>query len=561
MGQNNTGGTLTLTVVGDNRSQFEKTTASAYLSARQSIMDTLGDARVDVPTLASVGRIEQTQTVSEKNIKVGETPKVISTPLQIGPISCDATTITEGGTTTCSLTPTDAEGVASVTATIDGQPATVTQSGATYTVVTSGLTVGIHTLVWTATGKASDGTLESPQTASQVITVEAAPVDHLATVTLPTLVLTPTSVSFSGATVVDIDNPVGFDVQLEYIVKNTNGVQVNPAALNPNTGYTYEVSYMTMDGATKQTITKITAPQTFNTPALPVISTPLTIGSITCDATTITEGGVTTCSLTPRDPEGVASVKATIDGQPATVTQSGPSYTVSMFGLSVGTHTLVWTATGKKSDGTLEDAQSASQVIKVEAKKINADEKVTFPTLSLTPTSVTFSGAVIADTDNLPGFDSKISYVVQDMSGHTVDPMALTPGTSYRYKIVYVTMNGATAQVDAKETAFQSFTTPEAPVVPPTPTCTSDDTANTINCGSLDPATLEMRIGGGAWGTLQTSGLDGDTTVEIRVKAAGINPPSAIQTLNFTKNAPLDPAPIPGGAFASLTDMTVSDYG
>lgn len=92
----------------------------------------------------------------------------------------------------------DPEGVSSVTATVDGTPVTVTNSNGTYSASLTGLSVGSHTLVWSATGKNPDGTAESTtQTGQQIITVSAAPVDHPETVTLPTPTITYSGISFS----------------------------------------------------------------------------------------------------------------------------------------------------------------------------------------------------------------------------------------------------------------------------------------------------------------------------------------------------------------------------
>jgi hypothetical protein len=80
--------------------------------------------------------------------------------------------------------------------------------------------------------------------------------------------------------------------------------------------------------------------------------------------------------------------------------------------------------------------------------------------------------------------------------------------------------------------------TVEKPKPPGAPACASDDTANTINCGSLDPATLEMSLdGGGTWVPLVTTGHTGNKSVRVRVKATATTLASPATTLTFTEVA------------------------
>lgn len=90
------------------------------------------------------------------------------------------------------------------------------------------------------------------------------------------------------------------------------------------------------------------------------------------------------------------------------------------------------------------------------------------------------------------------------------------------------------------------------------PSCTADDTANTISCGSVDPATLEVSTNGGtsysAFNAATT--YAGAQTVLVRVKAQGTNPASPATTLNFTENYVVPMLP------ASLSDIgPVGDNG
>lgn len=190
------------------------------------------------------------------------------------------------------------------------------------------------------------------------------------------------------------------------------------------------------------------------------VNTALQIGNVSCTATSITVGDTTTCTITPVDPQGISSVTATIDGSPATVTGVG-TYSVVLTGLAAGNYTLTWSVAGKNPDGSPESVQTASQTIVVSA----------------------------------------------------------------------------------------------APVTPDAPSCTADDTANTISCGAIDPTTLQMSVNGGSWQDFEATGHTGTQTVLVRVKAQGINPASAPTTLNFTENYVVPTLP------TSLPDILVGDGG
>ncbi|MDD2693681.1 MAG: hypothetical protein PHY14_02005 [Candidatus Gracilibacteria bacterium] len=73
---------------------------------------------------------------------------------------------------------------------------------------------------------------------------------------------------------------------------------------------------------------------------------------------------------------------------------------------------------------------------------------------------------------------------------------------------------------------------------PAAPACTADDIANTINCGSLDPATLEVSMNGGtSWSGYSASATyPGNQTVLIRTKSSGSTPASMATSLTFTEN-------------------------
>jgi hypothetical protein len=104
-------------------------------------------------------------------------------------------------------------------------------------------------------------------------------------------------------------------------------------------------------------------------------NTPLVLGAINCTATVIQHGGSTTCQVTANDPQGIASLRAEIDGVPVTVSVSGNTYSIPVSGLSAGTtdgiltsqnHIIKVYAIGKKPDSSAETEQSTTFTIQVQ---------------------------------------------------------------------------------------------------------------------------------------------------------------------------------------------------
>ena len=125
---------------------------------------------VTVKAVSQDGKGTFSKTVTYRVVEKPTLPT--NTNLTLGSIACGATTLTVGNSTTCSISPSDPDGISSITAKIDGVPLSVTISGATYSVtLPNNLTVGAHSLVWTGVGKNPDGSLESPTSATQSITI------------------------------------------------------------------------------------------------------------------------------------------------------------------------------------------------------------------------------------------------------------------------------------------------------------------------------------------------------------------------------------------------------
>jgi hypothetical protein len=104
-------------------------------------------------------------------------------------------------------------------------------------------------------------------------------------------------------------------------------------------------------------------------------------------------------------------------------------------------------------------------------------------------------------------------------------------------------MSSTSEQKRVDETTTEN-TVEKPPVTPGAPSCTSDDTTNTINCGSLDPATLEMSVDGGTWIVFSSTGHTGNRTVDVRKKANGATPASPATRLTFTETVVVPNTPL-----------------
>lgn len=265
-----------------------------------------------------------------------------------------------------SVTVVDPDGVKAVSVTLDGAAIPVAVSGAQYAITLPADTpIGPHTLVVHATGLAPDGSLELPQSVTQVITVTA-PNTPL---TLSSL-SGPRSYSFGPAqvyrvTVVDPDGISG-------VLATLDGASV-PTAISGG-DYLVTVPAGTAAGdhllrvvATgKQPDGSVEPAQTVEqlVSILPVapVDTPLYLSPVT-------ETGIAGLSaifnVTVGDPDGIASVSATFDGSPMTLTTAGSNYSFSMYYYSAhpGPHTVVFTAVGRAPDGSPTAPVSVSYFI------------------------------------------------------------------------------------------------------------------------------------------------------------------------------------------------------
>jgi hypothetical protein len=94
-------------------------------------------------------------------------------------------------------------------------------------------------------------------------------------------------------------------------------------------------------------------------------NTALNISAIS-GAASYTVGNVQQYSVVVTDPDGVVSVNATLDGNPITAVPSGSNYSVTLpVTVATGTHTVQFSAVGRRPDGSPETAQTVTQQIQV----------------------------------------------------------------------------------------------------------------------------------------------------------------------------------------------------
>lgn len=265
-----------------------------------------------------------------------------------------------------SVTVVDPDGIKAVSVTLDGLAIPVSVSGAQYAITLPADTpIGPHTLVVRATGTAPDGSSEVPQSVTQVITVVAA------NTPLKLSPLSgPKSYSFGPAqgyrvTVTDPDGISSVLASLDgtsipAMISGGDYLVTVPAGTAPG-DHLLRVSATGIqpDGSVEpvQTVEQLVS-------ILPVapVDTPLYLSAVT---ETGSAGLSAIFNVTVGDPDGIASVSATFDGTPMTLTAAGSNYSFSMYYYSAhpGPHTVVFTAVGRAPDGSPTSPVSVSYFI------------------------------------------------------------------------------------------------------------------------------------------------------------------------------------------------------
>ncbi len=173
-----------ITVLGTN--PLSLTVGTAYTEAGATCVDDKDPSCTVVTTgtvnTAAVGTYVITYTATDAAGNVSSKTRVVSvevvpnTQFVMGNIVCTATAVTLGETVTCHISPVDPDGIASVSATLDGTPVTLNSS---YSVSLSSLSVGNHALVFNGIGKKPDGSNEMPVTATQSLIVNFCPPGYI----------------------------------------------------------------------------------------------------------------------------------------------------------------------------------------------------------------------------------------------------------------------------------------------------------------------------------------------------------------------------------------------
>jgi hypothetical protein len=286
---------------------------------------------------------------------------------------------TVGGAQTYSATVQDPDGIASVSVTLDGNSLPVTNVGNVYSItVPANFAVGTHALVFNARGKSSDGTLEIPLTEGLSFTVYGSNTPLTIGAVQGLAAFTIGAAQTYGLDVVDPDGISGVTAFLndrsiavtQVGSRYSVSVPANTAAGN----YT-----LRFDGIGKQ---PDATNESVKSSQLAFIvypgNTPLVTGSIS-GLTSYTVGGSQTYSLIPVDPDGIASVTATLDGIPVTLSASNGLYSFSTStNLSAGNHAISFTATGRLPNGTAENSVVVSQNITV----LNSNTPLTLGAIS-----------------------------------------------------------------------------------------------------------------------------------------------------------------------------------
>lgn len=274
-------------------------------------------------------------------------------------------TYTFGASQLFSILVRDVDGIVAVSATMDGASIPIKLDGSQYSVTfPAGVAVGKHTLVVQATGMAPDGSAEIPQTITEVITV----LRPNTPLTLSDL-RGPASYTFGSDQVyrVTVTDPDG----ITSVQASLDGVSVPAVASSGDYLITipagtavgsHLVSVMATgaqpDGSNELTQSKELSVSIVRATPL---DTPLSLSAV---SETLVAGNAV-FTVTATDPDGVASVSATLDGIPITLTNVGSNYSYSVYYFSIhpGPHTFVFTGIGLAPDGSVTSPVSVSYFV------------------------------------------------------------------------------------------------------------------------------------------------------------------------------------------------------
>lgn len=274
-------------------------------------------------------------------------------------------TYTFGASQLFSILVRDVDGVAAVSATIDGSSIPIKLDGSRYNVTfPAGVAVGQHTLVVQATGLAPDGSAEIPQTVTEVITV----LRPNTPLTLSDL-SGPASFTFGSdqvyrITVTDPDGIASVQASLDGVSMPALASGIDYLVTVPaGTAVGSHLVKVMATGEQPDGSSELTQSRELGVSivrAAPV-DTPLSLSAV---SETLVAGNAV-FTVTATDPDGVASVSATLDGIPISLANVGGNYSYSVYYFSIhpGPHTFVFTGIGLAPDGSVTSPVTVSYFV------------------------------------------------------------------------------------------------------------------------------------------------------------------------------------------------------
>jgi hypothetical protein len=277
-----------------------------------------------------------------------------------------------------SVTVKDPDGISSVAVKLDGENIPVTQVGDVYSVsLPSSITAGTHSIIFTARGKSTDGTLEVPISEGINFTVfqsntplTIGAIQGLAAYTLGTAqtyttnIIDPNGIASVSATLNGQPIAITNDITNPSNNANNNASSQYRVTIPANTPAGNSVLRIQAIGKQPDAANETAQSAQFAFTIFPN-NTPLVAGAIS-GLTSYTLGGSQTYSLSPIDPDGVNVVTATLDGSPVALNFQGSTYSFATpTNLNVGAHTVSFSATGRTPAGVPETPVVVSQSITV----------------------------------------------------------------------------------------------------------------------------------------------------------------------------------------------------
>jgi hypothetical protein len=368
---------------------------------------------------------------------------------------------TVGGSQTYSLSPVDPDGVTSVAATLDGASVTLNASGNTYSFNTpTNLSVGNHTVSFTATGRQPNGTAETAVLVSQSFTILTSNTPlTLGPIIGPASYTVGTAQAYTSI-VTDPDGIVSVSATLDgapITAVPSNGVYSVTLPTSLTTGaHTIQFSAIGRrpDGSSEPAVIVSRQIQVLAT------NTGLSLGSISGLASYVT-GATPSYTANIVDPDGINSVSATLDGSPIGISNNGSTYSVTMpSALGLGQHTLVFRAQGTRPDTTLENIQTTSFTLTVLAANTALSIGTITGPSTIPLNSIGTYSVVVTDPDGLAvtaTIDNVAANVTNSGSTYSVQTPSYSTGGSHAVTFV------ATGQIpgggnEAAQSATLGFT-------------------------------------------------------------------------------------------------------